>query len=199
MTYKRLFDLLFVIPDLLFVLPFFVLFAVWIKLDSTGPVFFRQERIGHKGRPFSIWKFRTMIDHEEKNGSQLTIGDDLRITRSGYWLRKFKIDELPQLFNVLMGDMSLVGPRPEVPMYVSQYTAEQRRILDQIPGLTDPASIKYRDESKLLGQSRDPERIYLEHIMPEKIKINSEYMVHASLWGDIKIVLKTIKACLNTE
>jgi len=197
MTSKRLSDLLFVIPGLLFVLPFFVLFALWIKLDSTGPVFFRQERIGHKGRPFSIWKFRTMIEHAEKNGSQLTIGDDPRITRSGYWLRKFKIDELPQLFNVLMGDMSLVGPRPEVPKYVSLYTLEQRRILDQIPGITDPASIKYCDENRLLSQSLDAEKNYRENIMPEKITINLEYAVNATLWSDTKVILKTIAVCLR--
>ena len=197
MTSKRLSDLLFVIPGLLFVLPFFVLFAVWIKLDSTGPVFFRQERIGHKGRPFSIWKFRTMIEHAEKNGSQLTIENDPRITRSGYWLRKFKIDELPQLFNVLMGDMSLVGPRPEVPKYVSLYTLEQRRILDQIPGITDPASIKYCDENRLLSQSLDAEKNYRENIMPEKITINLEYAVNATLWSDTKVILKTIAVCLR--
>lgn len=197
MTSKRLSDLLFVIPGLLFVLPFFVLFAVWIKLDSTGPVFFRQERIGHKGRSFSIWKFRTMIEHAEKNGSQLTIEDDPRITRSGYWLRKFKIDELPQLFNVLMGDMSLVGPRPEVPKYVSLYTLEQRRILDQIPGITDPASIKYCDENRLLSQSLDAEKTYRENIMPEKITINLEYAVNATLWSDTKVILKTIAVCLR--
>jgi lipopolysaccharide/colanic/teichoic acid biosynthesis glycosyltransferase len=137
-----------------------------------------------------------MIKNAEQYGSQLTIGDDPRITHSGYYLRKYKVDELPQLVNVLLGDMSLVGPRPEVPKYACLYTQEQKSILDQMPGLTDPASIKYRDEGKLLGQSGDPERIYLYHIMPEKIKINSEYMVHASLWSDIKIVLKTIKACL---
>jgi lipopolysaccharide/colanic/teichoic acid biosynthesis glycosyltransferase len=197
MTSKRLFDLLFVIPSLLFVLPFFVLFAVWIMLDSTGPVFFRQERIGRKGRPFSIWKFRTMIDHAEKDGSQLTIGDDPRITRSGYWLRKFKIDELPQLFNVLMGDMSLVGPRPEVPRYVSLYTVEQRRILDQIPGITDPASIRYRDENRLLSQSSNAEKTYRDDIMPEKIKINLEYTANATLWSDIKVILKTITVCFG--
>lgn len=197
MTSKRLFDLLFVIPGLLFVLPFFILFAVWIKLDSTGPVYFRQERVGYNGRLFSIWKFRTMMKHAEKDGSQLTIGDDPRITRSGYWLRKFKIDELPQLFNVLMGDMSLVGPRPEVPVYVSLYTAEQRRILDQIPGITDPASIRYRDENRLLSQSSDAEKTYRDDIMPEKIKINLEYAANASLWSDTKVILKTIAVCFR--
>lgn len=197
MISKRLFDLSIVIPGMLLLLPFFGLISVWIKLDSRGPVFFRQIRIGHRGRPFDIWKFRTMILNAEQNGSQLTVGDDPRITRCGRYLRKYKVDELPQLLNVLLGDMSLVGPRPEVPKYVCLYTDEQRSILAQKPGITDPASIKYWCENELLDQSKNPERTYLEDIMPEKIRINAEYMLHANLWSDIKVVLKTIRACLN--
>lgn len=163
-----------------------------IKLDDKGPVFFRQERVGYKGRPFRIWKFRTMVVDAEKIGKPLTVGRDPRITRVGYWLRKFKLDELPQLFNVLVGEMSLVGPRPEVPKYVALYTPEQRKVLDLVPGITDPASIKYRDESEILGRSPDPDRTYLEEIMPEKIRLNLEYAAHATVWSDFIIVLKTL-------
>jgi len=189
---KRLFDLFWSILGLLILWPLFLVVALLIKLDDKGPVFFRQERVGYKGRPFRIWKFRTMVVDAEKIGKPLTVGRDPRITRVGYWLRKFKLDELPQLFNVLVGEMSLVGPRPEVPKYVALYTPEQRKVLDLVPGITDPASIKYRDESEILGRSPDPDRTYLEEIMPEKIRLNLEYAAHATVWSDFIIVLKTL-------
>jgi len=189
---KRLFDLFWTILGLLVLWPLFLLVALLIKLDDGGPVFFRQERVGYKGRLFRIWKFRTMVVDAEKIGKPLTVGRDPRITRVGYWLRKFKLDELPQLFNVLAGEMSLVGPRPEVPKYVALYTPGQRRVLDLVPGITDPASIKYRDESEILARSPDPERTYVEEIMPEKIRLNLEYAERATVWSDFIVILCTL-------
>jgi lipopolysaccharide/colanic/teichoic acid biosynthesis glycosyltransferase len=195
---KRLFDLLWTIPGLLVLWPFFLLIALWIKLDDGGLVLFRQERVGYEGRPFRIYKFRTMVPEAESLGKPLTIGGrDPRVTRAGYWLRRFKLDELPQLFNVLMGDMSLVGPRPEVPRYVALYTAEQRRVLELLPGITDPASITYRHESEHLANAPDPEQAYIDEIMPDKIRLNLHYAAHATLWSDFQIVVKTVLCALQ--
>lgn len=199
MTAKRIFDLIFTVPGLIVLLPFFVLMALWIKLDSKGPVFYRQERVGRHGKIFKIYKFRTMVENADKIGRAITIGDDPRITKSGRFLRKYKIDELPQLINVVKGEMSLVGPRPEVNKYVSLYTSEQKEVLNLIPGITDPASIKYRNENILLaasldtyGASYDPEQVYIQEIMPDKIRINLEYASKATLLTDFGIIIKTI-------
>jgi lipopolysaccharide/colanic/teichoic acid biosynthesis glycosyltransferase len=189
---KRLFDVVASAIGLLVLWPVFLVIAALIKLEDGGPVFYRQERIGYKGRPFKIWKFRTMVVNADKLGKPLTVGRDPRITRVGYWLRKFKLDELPQLLNVLLGEMSLVGPRPEVPQYVALYTPEQRRVLDLVPGITDPASIKFANEAELLAEANDPEKFYIEHIMPTKIRLNMEYASHATLWSDILVILKTL-------
>ena len=199
MTAKRIFDLFFTVPGLIVLLPFFVLIALWIKLDSKGPVFYRQERVGRYGETFKIYKFRTMVENADKIGGAITIGNDPRITKVGRFLRKYKIDELPQLINVLKGEMSLVGPRPEVIKYVNLYTSEQKEVLNLMPGITDPASIKYRNENILLAASRDtyeasydPEQVYIQEIMPDKIRINLEYASRATIFTDFKVVVKTI-------
>lgn len=189
---KRLFDLFWSLLGLAVLWPLFLLIAFLIKLEDGGPVFFRQERVGYKGRPFYIWKFRTMVIDAEKRGKPLTVGRDPRITRVGYWLRRFKLDELPQLINVVSGQMSLVGPRPEVPQYVALYTPEQRKILDLVPGITDPASLAYRNESELLANFPDPEQVYVEKIVPEKIRLNLEYAQRATICTDVLIILRTI-------
>lgn len=190
---KRFFDLFFAIPGFLLLSPFFYLAALAIKLDSPGPVFFRQIRVGRQGHYFRLVKFRTMLANAEKMGPQITVGQDSRITRLGKLLRKTKVDELPQLFNVLAGDMSLVGPRPEVPRYVSLYSQEDKRVLELMPGITDPASIKYHQESEILAESSDPERTYIEVIMPEKIEINLAYALEATVFSDFKVVLETLR------
>lgn len=192
MSVKRLFDVLSAFAGLLLLMPLFILVAAAIKLDDGGPVFFRHERIGKGNKPFGMYKFRSMRVDAAQHGGPLTVGGDPRITRSGRWLRKSKLDELPQLWNVLRGEMSLVGPRPEVAKYVSLYTAEQRKVLDLVPGITDPASIKFRDEEQLLAQANEPERIYIETIMPEKIRLNLEYAAQATFWRDIGVILLTL-------
>lgn len=194
---KRLFDLGLTIPGLLFLLPALLFIAAAVKLGDGGPVFFRQERVGQGGRRFRIWKFRTMVVDAERRGIPLTVGDDPRITRVGRWLRRYKLDELPQLFNVLVGEMSLVGPRPEVPGYVALYTAEQRKVLDLAPGITDPASLRYRNESEILAQSADPEQVYVSEIMPAKIRLNLEYAQDATVWKDFVVVLRTLGALVR--
>lgn len=163
-----------------------------IRLDSPGPIFFRQERIGLRGKSFKIFKFRTMRVDADKLGGQLTVGGDPRITRAGRFLRKSKLDELPQLFNVLQGEMSLVGPRPEVPKYVALYTPEQRRVLEVRPGITDLASIEFRDENDLLESQADPEAFYIREIMPRKLTLNLGYIAQQGLVFDLLIVLRTI-------
>jgi lipopolysaccharide/colanic/teichoic acid biosynthesis glycosyltransferase len=188
---KRAFDLALTVPALLLCSPELFAVAMLIKLDDGGPVFFRQERVGFRGRPFQMWKFRTMIVDAERRGGQLTIGGDPRVTRVGRFLRRTKLDELPQLFNVVRGEMSLQGPRPEVPRYVALYSPEQRRVLELVPGITDPASIAYRDESELLAEAADPERTYVEQIMADKIRINLEYADRATLWSDLGVLFRT--------
>jgi lipopolysaccharide/colanic/teichoic acid biosynthesis glycosyltransferase len=155
-------------------------------------VFFRQERIGYRGRPFRIWKFRTMVPGADRVGIQLTVRHDPRITRVGAWLRRTKLDELPQLFNVLAGEMSLVGPRPEVRRYVARYTREQRRVLQLVPGMTDPASIQFSDEADVLARMPEPEAGYVQNIMPAKLSINIEYAASASVWNDCSVILQTV-------
>lgn len=188
---KRLFDILLSGIGLLIISPLFLIVAIWIKLDSPGPIFYRQVRVGRYNKDFRIYKFRSMRIGSDK-GSLVTIGGrDPRITRSGYFIRKFKIDELPQLINVLVGDMSLVGPRPEVRHYVNYWTEEQMHVLDVRPGITDPASIKFRNENELLAQAEDPEKYYIEVIMQEKIKLYLDYVKKNSLWYDIKLIFQT--------
>ena len=188
---KRIFDIVASGIGLIVLSPFFLLFAIWIKLDSKGPVFYRQVRVGRNNKDFRIFKFRSMRVGADK-GSLVTIGErDSRVTRSGYYIRKFKLDELPQLINVFIGDMSLVGPRPEVRHYVNYWTPEQMHVLDVKPGITDPASIKYRNENELMAQAEDSERYYIEVIMQEKIKLYLEYVDHHSFLGDIALIFKT--------
>lgn len=188
---KRLFDIVASGLGLIVLSPLFLILAIWIKLDSKGPVFYRQVRVGYKNKDFRIFKFRSMRVGADK-GSLVTIGGhDPRITRSGYFIRKFKFDELPQLINVFVGDMSLVGPRPEVRHYVDYWTPEQMHVLDVRPGITDPASIKFRNENELMEKVEDPEKYYIEVIMQEKIRLYLEYVNHHSFMGDIWLIFKT--------
>ncbi len=193
---KRLFDLIFAGAGLLLLSPLLLGIALWIKLDSAGPVFFRQQRVGRFGVPFRIHKFRTMRDDDAlAAGLQLTVGADPRITRAGRSLRTSKLDELPQLLDVLAGTMSLVGPRPEVPRYVALYPAALReKVLSVRPGITDPASIEYRDESALLAAAPDPERVYVEQVMPAKLHSAARYVDEMSLRGDLRLIAATLRA-----
>ena len=188
---KRLFDIVASGLGLIVLSPLFLILAVWIKLDSKGPVFYRQVRVGYKNKDFRIFKFRSMRVGADK-GSLVTIGGhDPRVTRSGYFIRKFKFDELPQLINVFLGDMSLVGPRPEVRHYVDYWTAAQMHVLDVRPGITDPASIKFRNENELMEKAEDPEKYYIEVIMQEKIKLYLEYAEKHSFFYDLGLIFKT--------
>ena len=189
---KRIFDITFAFLGLLVLLPLFLLVAFLIKMDSAGPVFFRQRRVGRGLIPFFILKFRTMVPDAPRKGGQITFGSDPRITRIGRLLREAKIDEIPQLLNVLLGDMSFVGPRPEVPKYVELYPEDFREILQVRPGMTDLASLKYRNEAGLLGRSEDPEREYIQRILPDKIRISKEYLRRSSLWFDCCVIFKTL-------
>ncbi len=189
---KRLFDIFFSILGLVVLSPLFLVVAVWIKLDSRGPVFYRQVRVGRHNCDFRIFKFRSMRVGSDK-GSLVTIGGrDPRVTRSGYYIRKFKLDELPQLINVLKGDMSFVGPRPEVRHYVDYWTEEQMVVLSVRPGITDPASIKFRNENELMATAENPEEYYINVIMQEKLKLYIEYVNHHSLLTDIGLIFKTL-------
>ena len=188
---KRAFDIIASGLGLIVLSPLFLVLAIWIKLDSKGPVFYRQVRVGYKNKDFRIFKFRSMRVGSDK-GSLVTIGGhDPRVTRSGYFIRKFKFDELPQLINVFVGDMSLVGPRPEVRHYVDYWTPEQMHVLDVRPGITDPASIKFRNENELMEKAEDPEKYYIEVIMQEKIKLYLEYVEKHSFWYDLGLIFKT--------
>jgi len=188
---KRLFDVVASGFGLILLSPLFLLVSIWIKMDSKGPVFFRQIRVGRGNKDFRINKFRTMRIGSEK-GSLITVGGhDSRITRSGYFLRKTKIDELPQLINVFVGDMSLVGPRPEVRYYVNFWTPKQMHVLDVRPGITDPASIRYRNENELLEKSENPEQYYIDVIMQDKIKLYLEYVDNHDFWYDLKLIIQT--------
>jgi lipopolysaccharide/colanic/teichoic acid biosynthesis glycosyltransferase len=195
---KRVFDVMLSALGLLLLAPLLVLIALWIKLDSPGPVFFRQERVGRFGVPFRIHKFRTMAHEAHGAGPLITVGDDQRITRAGAGLRRAKLDELPQLIDVLRGAMSFVGPRPEVPRYVAVYPAELRdKVLSVRPGITDLASIRYRDESALLARAADPEREYREVVLPAKLRLAAEYVDHATLATDLRLIGLTLKTLLT--
>lgn len=197
---RRVLDLLIAIPATLLLLPVFATIAIWIKFDSRGPVFFLQERIGRCGHPFRIFKFRTMVADAEQRGAQITIGRDSRITNSGHFLRKFRFDELPQLLNVLKGEMSIVGPRPEVPRYVALYNDEQRQILAFRPGITSPASITFSNESEILAQQAelaDPETYYRTELMPAKIALDLFYSNQATVWSDCAVIAKTAVRLLS--
>lgn len=196
---KRIFDLVCAALGLLIASPFLVCIALWIKLDSSGPVFFRQRRVGKNGRHFLICKFRTMIRDAPQRGGEITTAADPRITRAGKILRKYKLDELPQLFNVVRGEMSMVGPRPEVPRYVDLYSPQQKQVLTMLPGLTDEASIRYRSENELLGDGMDAERTYIEVLMPDKLRLNLAYMKEASMKKDIEIMMRTLLAIVGIE
>ena len=188
---KRAFDIIASGLGLIVLSPLFLVLAIWIKLDSKGPVFYRQVRVGYKNKDFRIFKFRSMRVGSDK-GSLVTIGGhDPRVTRSGYFIRKFKFDELPQLINVFLGDMSLVGPRPEVRHYVDYWTPEQMHVLDVRPGITDPASIKFRNENELMEKAEDPEKYYIEVIMQEKIKLYLEYVEKHNFFYDLGLIFKT--------
>jgi lipopolysaccharide/colanic/teichoic acid biosynthesis glycosyltransferase len=184
-------DIVFSLGFILVLSPVLLLIAIWIKLDSTGPVFYLQERIGLHRKPFRIYKFRTMHPDADKRGLLTVGGKDPRVTRAGYYLRKFKLDELPQFFNVLGGSMSLVGPRPEVKRYVDLYNSTQLNVLNVKPGITDYASIEYSDENELLGKAVDPERAYIDEIMPAKLELNLKYINDQSFITDCKILLHT--------
>jgi lipopolysaccharide/colanic/teichoic acid biosynthesis glycosyltransferase len=194
---KRSLDIAAALTGLILASPLLLAAALAVKLGSRGPVFFRQERMGRNFRPFRIYKFRTMVPDAPNLGAQITAGADPRITRVGHFLRKSKLDELPQLINVLVGDMSLVGPRPEVPKYVEMFRDDYREILSVRPGITDPASIKYRDESSALANSPDPERMYVEQLLPDKIAISREYVRRASLPGDFRVLVSTAMCILR--
>ena len=193
---KRIFDITLSLFGLIILLPFMLIIAILIKLDSKGPVFFKQIRVTKNGREFKIFKYRTMRVGSDKY-SQITVGKDNRITKIGAFLRKYKLDEIPQLINVFIGDMSLVGPRPEVPKYVAFYTDEQKEILKVRAGITDYASIEFSDENDLLASEEDPEKAYIEKIMPKKIELNKKYISEISMLTDIKIILLTIKKILK--
>jgi lipopolysaccharide/colanic/teichoic acid biosynthesis glycosyltransferase len=192
---KRWFDVVAASLGLVVLAPLFALLALWIRIDSAGPAFFRQERVGRRGVLFRIHKFRTMRSGAATTGPPITVGGDARITRAGAFLRRHKLDELPQLVDVLRGDMSLVGPRPELPSYVATYPPALRdKVLSVRPGITDLASFEFRDESALLARAADPEREYREVVLPAKLRLAAEYVEHATLAGDLRVIGRTLKA-----
>jgi lipopolysaccharide/colanic/teichoic acid biosynthesis glycosyltransferase len=192
---KRLFDVVVASIGLIVFSPLLLLIAAWVKLDSSGPVFFRQERVGRHGDIFRIHKFRTMVSSSEKRGLLVTVGKDIRITKSGVVLRKLKLDELPQLIDVIQGRMSLVGPRPEVPKYVAHYPERSREIVLSVrPGITDSASIEFRQENEMLMHSQDPEKDYIEKILPIKLQHYERYVTQRSLALDIAVIFRTVKS-----
>lgn len=194
---KRLFDITFSFVGLMFLFPFLIFISVIIMLSSKGSIFYIQKRVGYKGKDFNLIKFRTMQPGAENQGLLTVGGRDPRITGVGYFLRKYKLDELPQLINVLIGDMSLVGPRPEVRKYVDLYTDEQRKVLNLKPGITDHASIEYFNENDLIAQSKNPEETYINEIMPAKIKLNLKYMNEVSVLTDLRLIFKTFARILS--
>jgi lipopolysaccharide/colanic/teichoic acid biosynthesis glycosyltransferase len=194
---KRIFDIISSLVVLTMGLPFFILIAFLIGVDSKGGVFFIQQRVGKDNRNFGLFKFRTMRSDSEKAGQITVGGKDPRITKIGYFLRKFKLDEFPQLLNVIKGDMSIIGPRPEVRRYVDMYSKEQLKVLSVRPGLSDFASIEYINENELLGKSDNPEKTYIEEIMPAKIQLNLKYIEQKSFGTDIKLIFKTIGKILK--
>jgi lipopolysaccharide/colanic/teichoic acid biosynthesis glycosyltransferase len=189
---KRVVDFTFSLMGMIVCVPLFLLIALLIKIDSPGPVLFVQERIGLHFRPFRMYKFRTMTAHASSEGSAITLRGDKRITRIGLILRRAKLDELPQLFNVVKGEMSLVGPRPEVPRYVERYQRDYEKLLQVRPGLTDPASLTYRHEDLILAAADEPDDYYVRHVLPDKIRLSKEYLRNATAIGDLSILLRTI-------
>ena len=197
--FKRFFDIIVSLIGIIILGIFLIIISIIIKCTSEGPVFFKQIRVGQSGKEFKIFKFRTMVVNAESLGTQITIGKDKRITKIGHFLRKYKIDELPQLFNVFIGEMSFVGPRPEVPKYVAMYNETQRKVLSVRPGITDLASIRYRNENEILGRAKntdEAEDMYINEIMPDKLKLNLEYIEKSHVFYDIYIIFKTIIICL---
>lgn len=195
---KRLFDFLVALFFSILFVPLWFFVACAIKIESKGPIFFRQVRVGKNGKEFRIFKFRTMVVDAEKKGLQITVGGrDPRITTVGYILRKTKLDELPQLFNIVIGEMSFVGPRPEVPRYVEMYSEEQKKVLRVRPGITDIASIEYIDENELLKDAEDPEKMYIEKIMPDKLRLNLEYLSKRSFISDLGMIFKTVMKIIS--
>jgi lipopolysaccharide/colanic/teichoic acid biosynthesis glycosyltransferase len=195
---KRVVDIAISLIGLLVLFPFFLMIASIIKMTSSGEVFYRQERIGRFGKPFRIHKFRTMVCDADKRGPKLTVGNDARITSVGKFLRKYKIDELPQLIDVLQGTMSLVGPRPEVPEYIKYYPPAVREIVLSVkPGITDLASIMFKDENMILMNSSDPHKSYIEDILPQKLKCNVAYVDSITVLGDLGVIIKTIFAIIR--
>lgn len=190
---KRLFDIISSGLGLIVLSPLFAILAIWIKTDSKGPVFYRQIRVGRNNKDFHLYKFRSMRPDSDKLGLITVGGHDPRVTRSGYYIRKYKLDEFPQLINVFVGDMSLVGPRPEVRKYVDMYTPEQMRVLSVRPGITSLASIRYRNENEILATAKDPDKCYIEQVMPDKLAIDLEYVDRATLWNDIKLIFSTFR------
>jgi lipopolysaccharide/colanic/teichoic acid biosynthesis glycosyltransferase len=191
---KRCFDILSATAGLILLSPVFALVACCIKWNSRGPVFFRQVRAGRDGRPFQILKFRSMAVEGSKTGLNITVAGDARVTCIGKFLRSHKLDEFPQLWNVLRGEMSMVGPRPELPFYVAEYAPEQRIVLSVRPGITDPASLAYRHEEGILGGHDDPEHFYRTHILPDKLARNIMYLQNITLWSDVHIISNTISS-----
>ena len=190
---KRLFDIGFSLIGLILTFPIFLLLGIWIKTDSSGPIFYRGARVGKFGKSFKIFKFRTMVMNADKIGGASTANDDPRLTKVGKFIRKLKFDELPQFFNVLLGDMSFVGPRPEVQHYVDMYTEEEKEILNVRPGITDWASIYNPDEGAILEGSPDPEKTYMEKIRPTKLRLQLKYAKEHSFWIDMKIIITTLR------
>lgn len=194
---KRFFDIILALIITIIALPFMMIIAIWIKLDSRGPVFFRQRRVTTYGRVFRIFKFRTMVTDAEKRGTQVTVSNDSRVTGAGRFLRKCRLDELPQLFNVLKGDMSFVGTRPEVERYVDRYTDEMNATLLMPAGITSLASIKFKDEEKLLDGANDPDEVYVNTVLPQKMSYNLEYIKKFNFFYDIKLMFMTFFAVLK--
>ncbi|MGO4987698.1 sugar transferase [Gallicola sp. Sow4_E12] len=196
---KRIIDIVLSIIGIVVMAIPMIIISIAIKLNSKGPVLFRQERVGKDFKHFKINKFRTMVTDAEKKGMQITVGKDSRITSVGNFLRKSKLDEFPQLFNVLFGEMSFVGPRPEVPKYVELYDDYQKNVLKVKPGITDLASIEYRDESTVLGQSEDPEKAYIEEVLPTKLELNMKYIKKMSVFYDFYLIMKTLLRIVSFE
>ena len=194
---KRLFDIIASGMGLICLSPLFAVLAIWIKCDSQGPVFYRQVRVRRGNKDFSLFKFRSMRPDSDKLGLITVGGRDPRVTRSGYYIRKYKLDEFPQLINVFLGDMSLVGPRPEVRKYVEMYTPEQMKVLSVRPGITSLASIRYRNENDILAAAEDPDKCYIEQVMPDKLAIDLEYVKQATLLNDIRLIFSTFKEIIT--
>lgn len=195
---KRVFDFVSSLLGLTVLSPLMISVAIAIRIFDGSPVFFRQERIGLRGEPFVLLKYRTMRLKADQEGPKITVSGDQRVTRVGNWLRKTKLDELPQLWNVVIGDMTLVGPRPEVREYVDLYTPDQRQVLELLPGITDPASLKYFDEDEVLSKQSEPLKYYVEKVMPDKIEINLRYAENATLLSDIRVALSTVTRIFAT-